>query len=254
MNALGGGYARILMGALVVLLGAYSGALAAETPEARLQRLEKEVKELRRILGERQQNLPGRSAAEAVTGSAVAATEPAGVFIRYYLSDKAFAQQPPKGVSPAAAGRFTLPEVLSFDPKKYDMPDEGFFSRYGDPVAYRHVALLVEGDMTVRETGDYEFVLYPKPVREGGSSVATRMTAYLRMDDRPVVSVANRSSWRPQRGRIHLQAGTHRLWLWALVASDGFGPSPTESHLRVGLKAPGDASVRALQDLRPLEY
>ncbi len=239
-------YVRVLAGVLVMLLGAHCGEIGAETPEARLQRLEKEIKALRQALDERPQELSARLAAPA-------AAEPAAVFIRYYISDQAFARQPPSGARPAVKGRFTLPETLSFDPKEYDLPDEGFFSRYGDPVAYRHVALLVEGDMTIRETGDYEFILYPKPVREGGTSVATRMSAYLRMDNRPVVSLAERSSWRPQRGRVHLTAGTHRLWLWARVASDGFGPSPTESHLQLGFKAPGDAAVRALHDLRPVE-
>lgn len=254
-----GEYRCRLLGTVVLLLGMNSPVLVADTAEDRLQRLEKEIEELRRMLGEQQQQLaepvqlPAAAPAAAPVVVAPFAAEPGGVYIQYFISGEPFAEQPPTTLMPVAKGRFTEPDTLSFDPRDYDVPDSPLFSQYKDLVAYRYVGLLVEGDLAVREAGDYEFIVSPKPVREGGTGVSTRMTVQFQVGDRPVVEFEDEASWKPQRGAVHLEPGIHRLWLWAMVASDGFGPNPTDSHLKVAFKTPGDASPRSIRGLRPVK-
>jgi len=217
----------------------------AETIEERLQRLENEIQELRQLLTERQQHqqvTPTTGADEHPGSAAQAAPVRNGTYIRYYISNNRLGEQPPDDLAPLAQGAFSGTDTLSFDPAVYDIPDTGLLSNYRDPASFRYIGLLVEAELNLRTAGEYEFILSPKPAREGGSSVSTRMSAWLRVGERTVVAFRDLTSWRPQRGRAQLGAGVHRVQLWAVVASDGFGPSPADSHLVLAFKAPGDVS------------
>lgn len=253
-----GGRLRAVLQAVALLLCVQPTALIAESSEERLHRLEKEIEELRQMLDKQQQAAPAPAqpaavaAPEPVAAPAPAvAPEPGGVYVRYYISDDAFTEQPPVAATPAVQGRFTEPDTLSFDPAAYDVPDAGLFSHYRDPASYRYVGVQVDADLSVREAGVYEFVLYPKPVREGGTSVSTRMTAWLWIDGAMVVELTDQAGWQTQRGQVRLEPGAHRVRIWAMAASDGFGPSPTGSRLQLAFKAPGDASPHPLRGLRP---
>lgn len=244
---------RMLLGASVCLPAAYA---AAETADERLQRLENEIRELRQLLQEQRQAPPPAAVAPAPAPvpapavAPVAVTRPVGAFVRYYIQSEGLGDAPPAATRPVVSGRISDVDTLKFDPAAYDVPDAGLFSDYRDPAAYRYVGLALEGDLPIAEAGEYEFVIYPKPAREGGGSVGARLSVRLDVAGGTALEFRDQSSWQARRGRVQLTPGLHRVKLWAVAASPGFGPSPTASQLLLAVKGPGDASPRPLRDLR----
>lgn len=238
---------KLVLGAAFCLGAAQA---AAETADERLQRLESEIRELRQLLHEQRQAPPPAAAAPAPAVAPVAATQPIGAFVRYYIQNEGLGDAPPAAARPVVSGRISDLDALKFDPAAYDVPDAGLFSDYRDPAVYRYVGLALEGDLPVAEAGEYEFVVYPKPAREGGANVATRLSVRLEVAGSPALEFRDQSSWQARRGRVTLAPGLHRVKLWAVAASQGFGPSPTASQLLLAVKGPGDASPRPLRDLR----
>lgn len=259
MFMLDGGVGRSRF-ALMVLLGLSAGTYiapaAAETADERLQRLENEIRELRQMLHEQRQS-PNPVQAPAAVPDALpvaparpAVTQPLGAYVRYYIQNDTLGERPPEQrTKPVVAGRISDLDTLAFDPAAYDVPNAGLFSDYRDPAAYRYVGLLLRGDLPVVEAGEYEFVVYPKPAREGGANVATRLSLNLSIDGDTALEFRDETSWQARRGRVHLEPGMRRVQLWAVAASQGFGPSPTASQLILAIKGPGDASPRPLRDL-----
>ncbi|RRQ22139.1 hypothetical protein [Thiohalobacter thiocyanaticus] len=230
----------------------------AETADERLERLEREVRELRELLQEQSE-----TAAEAAERREAApqaeqrhsygqpvSTARRGAMMRYYISGEALGSQPPAAVEATVAGRVAETHAISFDPVEHDVAGAGPFSGYHDPAAYPYAAVELVGELPIAEPGEYEFVIYPKPARQGGSNISTRMSAWLSVNDEPVLEFRDQPSWAGQRGMVRLERGVHRIRLWAVAASDGFGPSPTESLLLLEYKGPADASPRPLDDLR----
>lgn len=259
---------RLMLGALLVGCGSLQTAALAETADERLQRLENEIRELRELLIEsRKTAAPAAPAAVAplapvqaptAAPAVVAPTDlPAGqlvpvqrgVTLRYFISSEAMGNSPPRGLQPLTEGRFQTLDSLSFDPADYDVADSGYFSRYRDPVTYPHVGLALEGQLPVQFAGDYEFVVYPKPAKEGGSSMGSSMTVQMRVDGATVIESVEEKSWRPLRGRVQLTPGWHHIELWAVAIYDGVGPQPTDSHVGLALKGPGDARPRTMEGL-----
>lgn len=244
---------RGLRGALGVLAALLNMPHAlAETTDERLQRLEREIRELRQELHEQQET---KTVPTPMTQTLVATPDVAraqtGVFIRYYIQTDRLGEQPPTSGSPAVEGRISDVEALSFDPASYDVPNAGLFSDYRDPATYRYIGVDVQGDLPVRNAGEYEFVVYPKPAREGGANVSTKLSVWLSVDGKPVVEFRDESSWQVQRGKVRLEPGMHQVRMWAVAASSGFGPSPTATRVLLALKGPGDASPRPMRDLFP---
>ncbi|HEY9150345.1 MAG TPA: hypothetical protein VIQ75_06010, partial [Gammaproteobacteria bacterium] len=115
--------------------------------------------------------------------------------------------------------------------------------------SYRYVGLLLEGRLPITYPGEYELVIYPQPAREGGSTVSVRMSIQASLGDVMVVDYQDESGRSARRGQVRLEAGLHPVRIWALAVSDGFGPSPTSSGMRLALKGPRDASPRPLREL-----
>lgn len=227
----------------------YAAQLSAETADERLERLESEIRELRELLHE-QRKTPAAAPLPAAVPGPAAAAQPSGAVVRYYLQSAPLGEIPPAGARPAAAGRISDLETLAFDPAAYDVPDAGLFSDYRDPASYPYVGLLLEGALPVVQGGEYELVVYPKPAREGGANVATRLSVQLSVDDTTVLEFTGQTSWQPRRGRMRLEPGLRQLRLWAVAASPGFGPSPTASQMVLAIKGPGDAAPRPLHELQ----
>lgn len=258
-------YIRQLAGASLLACLLTQPALA-ESADERLERLEREIRELRELMQEQSQE-QNRAEAEARTGAAER-SQPApppvenrsyrlpmdsarpGGMMRYYLSSQVLNSQPPAAMEPTVSGRVAETHEISFDPVEHDVAGAGPFSDYHDPSAYPYAGIELVGELPVAETGDYQFVIYPKPARQGGANVSTRMSAWLSVDGEPVLEFRDTPSWSSQRGTVRLERGLHRIRVWAVAASDGFGPSPVESRLLLELKGPGDASPRPLDDLR----
>lgn len=253
----GGHFRRFALITVAVIFFQASVSVLAETTDERIQRLENEIQELRQLLKEQKQPqaAPASSAeaAPATTQKVDIASLRNGAFIRYYISKESLGTQPPTDPKPIVQGRFFDSDNLSFDPATYDVPNSGLFSHYRDPSSYPNVGLQLEGNLLVQYAGDYELILSPKPVREGGTNVKTRMSAWLRVDDNSVVQFRDQSSWESHRGQVYLEPGVHQIEVWAVAASDGFGPSPTQSRLLISLKAPGDVSPRPLRELKTSE-
>jgi len=241
-----------LVAAMLAMLLASPPALS-ETLEQRLHRLEAEVQDLRSALSQqKQQNAEPaeKPASVAITTQPTPPASESGAYVRYYIQNEPLELQPPDNSSALASGRFSDLTELSFDPRAYDVKGAGLFSPYRDPAEYRYAGLELQADIKIDEEGEYEFVVYPRPARDGGTNVLTRLSLRLSIGREPVVSFQNESSWRPWRSRISLKPGLYRLRLWAVAASDGFGPSPTESRLRLALKGPNDVSPRPLRNLQ----
>ncbi len=236
----------LLLSPLVVL---------AETLEQRLHRLEAEVQELRGALSQEKQDKAADIApikVAPVTPSLSAEAQPpmSSAYVRYYVQNQPLAMQPPGKNSALASGQFSVPDELSFDPAAYDVAHAGRFSTYRDPAEYAYAGLEMQADLNIVEGGKYEFVVYPRPARDGGTNVVTRLSLRLSIGKQQVVSFQNASSWRPRRSSISLSPGRYRLHLWAVASSDGFGPTPTDSRLRLALKGPRDVSPRPLYGLQ----
>lgn len=241
----------VLRGALSVLIAILNMPHAlAETTNERLQRLEREIQDLRQELHEQQETkavpTPPTQISVAMPDATRAQT---GVFIRYFIQTDTLGELPPVNSTPNVQGRISDIEALSFDPASYDVPNTGLFSDYRDPATYRYIGVDVQGDLPVRSAGEYEFVVYPKPAREGGANVSTKLSVWLSIDGKPVVEFRDESSWQAQRGKVLLAPGMHQVRMWAVAASSGFGPSPTATRVLLALKRPGDASPRPLRGL-----
>lgn len=241
-----------LMAAMLAILMVSPPALS-ETLEQRLHRLEAEVQDLRSALSQQKQQNAGPAKEPAPVAITTQSTPPAsepGAYVRYYIQNNPLGLQPPDNSSALASGRFSDLTELSFDPRAYDVKDAGLFSPYRDPAEYRYAGLELQTDMSIDEEGEYEFVVYPRPARDGGTNVLTRLSLHLSIGNEPVVSFQNESSWRPWRSRISLKPGLYRLRLWAVASCDGFGPTPTDSRLRLAVKGPNDVSPRPLRNLQ----
>jgi len=241
---------RLLTAMLAMLLA--SPPVLSETLEQRLHRLEAEVQELRSALSQQQQSVaPAEEPAPvAITAQPAPPVSQSSAYVRYYIQNKPLGLQPPDNNSALASGRFSDLAELSFDPRAYDVKDTGIFSPYRDPAEYRYAGLELQADLRIEEKGEYEFVVYPRPARDGGTNVLTRLSLRLSIGNEPVVSFQNESSWHPWRSRISLKPGLYRLRLWAVASSDGFGPTTTDSRLRLAVKGPNDVSPQPLRNLQ----
>ncbi len=241
---------RLMLTILVILLVS-PPIVWAETLEQQLHRLEAEVHELRGALSQQQQNTVPAKTTPVTTKPPPALQPPqSGAYIRYYIQNRPLGIQPPGKDSALASGHFSVPARLSFDPGAYDLANSGLFSNYRDPSEYAYVGLDLQADLSITEKGEYEFVVYPQPARNGGTNIRTRLSLRLSIGKKQVMSFQNDSSWHPQRSHILLTPGRYRLHLWAVASSDGFGPSPTESRLRLALKGPHDISPQPLHGLQ----
>ncbi len=244
---------RLILSMLAILL-ILPPPVRAETLEQRLHRLETEVQELRGALSQQQQDTAPSKAAPVATvqPSAPQRLLQSSAYVRYYIQNQPLGMQPPGKA--LVSGRFLVPSELSFDPGAYDVANTGLFSAYRDPSEYAYVGLELQADITIAEKGEYEFVVYPRPARaarDGGTNIFTRLSLRLSVGKQEVVSFQNNKSWHPRRNRITLTPGRYRLRLWAVAASDGFGPSPTDSRLRLAMKGPHDVSPQPLYGLAP---
>lgn len=249
-----GARGRLALTALLGLSACLPAArLAAESADERLQRLENEIQELRQLLREQQvapTPAPAVTPTQVQAPAPLAVTQPIGAFVRYYIQKERLGAQPPEGVRPVVAGRISDIDTVAFDPAAYDVSDAGLFSDYRDPASYRYVGVSLEGDLPVAEPGEYEFVVYPKPAREGGANVSTTLSLRLAVDGATALEFQDETSWQVRRGRVRLDPGLHRVQLWTVASSQGFGPSPTASQLLLTIKGPGDASPRPLREMR----
>ncbi len=229
----------------------------SETLDQRVHRLETEVQNLRGALSRQKQKTASVEKAAPATKKIVSpasrTVEQSRAYVRYYIQNQPLGRQPPGKNSALASGRFSVPASLSFDPGAYDVANTGLFSAYRDPAQYAYVGLELQADMDIVEKGEYEFVVYPQPARatrDGGTNIFTRLSVRLSVGKQEVVSFQNNKSWHPQRSRITLTPGHYRLRLWAVASSDGFGPSPTDSRLRLAMKGPHDVSPQPLYGLQ----
>jgi hypothetical protein len=221
----------------------------AETADERLQRLENELQELRQLLREQQEARESAPAVAAPLPLQAAPAAQAGAHIRYFIQNEPLAAGSPAAARSLVEGRITEIDTLSLDPSAYDVPGSGLVSPYRDPASYRYVGLLLEGRLPIQYPGEYELVIYPQPAREGGSTVSIRMSVQARVGDVTVVEFMEETGRSPRRGQVQLGAGLHPVRIWVVATSDGFGPSPTASGLRLAIKGPRDASPRPLREL-----
>lgn len=247
---------RRLRAGLCAILLVTSPLVLAETLEQRLHRLEAEIQEIRSTLSQKQtppsptQDTPAEKPATRPTETNSPAPQllQSSAYIRYYIQSQPL--KSPSGAAPLASGRFSSPAELSFDPAAYDVENSGMFSAYRDTSEYPHAGIEMQANLNIPEAGEYEFVVYPQPSRDGGTRVSTYLSLSYSIDGRDIISFKHDNSWRPRRSRLSLSPGLHTLHLWAVASSDGFGPTPTDSRIRLALKGPRDVSPRPLYGLQ----
>ena len=242
-------YRRLSAGLCAILLVA-SPLVLAESLEERLHRLEAEIQEIRSTLSEKQTPPPQETPPEKPVTVSTTPPPPAApqvlapsAYIRYYIQRQPLAS--PSAGTALASGRFSSPAELSFDPAAYDVENAGLFSAYRDTSEFTHAGIEMQADLNIPEAGEYEFVVYPQPSRDGGTRVTTYLNLSFSIDGQEIISFRD-DSWRPRRSRLALSPGRHTLRLWAVASSDGFGPTPTDSRIRLALKGPRDVSPRPL--------
>ena len=147
---------------------------------------------------------------------------------------------------PDAAGLVPFEGRVSFQPRDYGLETGGLFSEYDDPSLYPAVAVNLAGQWRIGQAGVYRLVVRPKPSREGASAVRGTMIFSVRVDGRAVIPETRTQSWRKHEREVELSAGSHRVEIDALARSPGFGPSPTDSQLWIGVRGPGEAAPRPL--------
>lgn len=233
-----------------------------ETVNQRLDRLESQVQQLFKLLKERDTTSIPRAkpkqpepAKPVVPGKATGGrvSTPAGpkrgAKIEYFLSRRKLTG--PSDAAPRAVGIMNDIAHLKFTPSSYGVAGGGFFSRFRNPAEYLSAALLVQGNYHAVRSGKYVFIVHPKPARGGRdmSMVSTPMTGVLTVDGRVLIRFTRTSSWKPRSGVIRLDAGSHKLRLWVVAYSAGYGPSPTASSVGLAVQSPGDAGPQPLKAL-----
>jgi hypothetical protein len=162
--------------------------------------------------------------------------------IRYFVHDAPMGTQPPRATEPLAKGLFNLGEEISLKPNRYGIDDRWWLSEYRDPSRYRSAGVMIETDFVVERGGDHEFVLSPKPAREGAAGVSAEMSAVLDLDGRNLLRLEHERSWRARRATVTLPPGRYALRLWTAADSPGYGVSPIESTLKLEVRGPGEAA------------
>lgn len=262
----------MIRAALNTLLLIFWGTLAtnavAETVEQRLERLERKVEHILELLERRQaadimppaepigakgdarEHVPQPAIQPAIHQQALGNAAQQGVYIEYHLAKNSQGAFPPAG-DPMARGVINFDGTLSFDPAVYDLPRGRWFSEYTNPAQYKSAAVLLRAEFLAGDDGKYEFVMYPKPARQGGSPVSATMTIQFWIDERKVLAVPVTKSWKPHRLVVDLKQGKHDIRLWAESYSPGFGvgTAATESSLELAVKGPRDASSQPLKAL-----
>jgi hypothetical protein len=180
--------------------------------------------------------------APATTVAAVPAPRVGMADIRYFVHDAPMGTQPPRATEPLAKGLFNLGEEISLKPNRYGIDDRWWLSEYRDPSRYRSAGVMIETDFVVERGGDHEFVLSPKPAREGAAGVSAEMSAVLDLDGRNLLRLEHERSWRARRATVTLPPGRYALRLWAAADSPGYGVSPIESTLKLEVRGPGEAA------------
>lgn len=180
-------------------------------------------------------------AAPGVAAQALHARQVRAAFYLYEGEGELSPEREPDG-----AGRIPFEGRVSFQPKDYGLKAGRFFSKYDDPSRYPAMAVHLRGMLELEETGEHTFVLHPKPARQGGSAVRSRMTVRLRIDGNEVAYLRDREQWRPVEETVRLEAGLHEVEVTALAQSPGFGPSPVDSELSLGVRGPEDAAAQPL--------
>lgn len=265
----------LLAGLLVGAMLFAAPAVASDDLEQRLERMEAELDALREELRRRDEaaDAPAPPRSRSPEPSAQPEPEPrpraaptpaapdpvprasdrAGVFgevhARYFLESEPLPSRPLSG-TPMTEGLVALEGTLVLEPGRYGGPGRGFFNRFRDASVHRAAGLHLEGYLELPRSGEYRFDLAPKPAREGGGSpVINEMIVYLEVAGEPVLELEGIKSWRHLSLERDLEEGRHPFTLWVVSNSPGFGPSPTDSSLELGVRSPGRAEVTPLHRL-----
>ncbi|MGM0593459.1 MAG: hypothetical protein ACQETD_02890 [Pseudomonadota bacterium] len=220
-----------------LLLGLVATSAVADDIEAlreRLQQLEKRVEQLESY------HAPGTLAIRANAAKVTGRAE-----IQYWLGESsAFIGD---GYPALASGEVRLSDTLSFRPQAYGVDaSSGVFSDFHDPGRYPVVSLLQEGELLLKRAGQYALRVKPTPPREVGGSGNVELAIRLFIDGRRVWSQDYSSTLAPSEIAIELPEGGVRYRLEAVARSPGFGPSPTQTRLFIGLKEPGSARAEPI--------
>ncbi|MGM0553004.1 MAG: hypothetical protein ACQETK_04260 [Pseudomonadota bacterium] len=267
-------HSTLLAGLLAGAMLLAAPAAASDDLEQRLERMEAELEALREELRRRDEASdapaetrsrasdpaaqpepqPRAAPTPAAPDPAPRASERAGVVgevhARYFLESDPLPSRPPSG-TPMTEGLVALEEdTLVLEPGRYGGPGRGFFNRFRDASVHRAAGLHLEGYLDLPRSGEYRFDLAPKPAREGGGSpVINEMIVYLEVAGEPVLELESIESWRHLSLERDLEEGRHPFTLWVVSNSPGFGPSPTDSSLELGVRSPGRAEVTPLHRL-----
>lgn len=239
------------------------GVASSSELERRLERLELELEDLREQLrqergfrpepsAERPEMEPSTPAEHLPQGQAWEdrrgvdrASGHGEASVRYFLEAEPMGPVPP-ATPPRVEGLLSLEGALGMNPVHYGVAEAGLFrpSRYRDPSVYRSVGVALEGYLDIPRAGGHRFLIAPKPAREGGGSpVVNEMIVQLVVNGEAVIELEGIRSWRNLSMVGELAEGRQPFTLWVVSNSPGYGPSPIDSRLEIGVNMPGRAEM-----------
>ncbi len=221
--------ARVALVALLAVLTLPGSVLAHEDAALRqaLQRLEARVQLLEARVGA----TPGSAPAEPAPARAARGE----VAVRYWLGrDDPFTTEPTPPV--LRQGRHTLAAQFELSPAHFGHQSSGVFDPLQDSSSYPLAALAIDAQLHVAASGDYQLVLHATPPREVGGAGQVSVALALWLDGVEVARLAPSSGLAPRSVPLQLSAGSSRLRLTLVARSPGFGPSPTQTRIEIGLR------------------
>jgi len=157
------------------------------------------------------------------------------VYTRYWLSKNAAFDS--RTEAPMREGLMSLEEVIKLDPKVYGYKSSVFFDKHDDPSLFPVAAVSIEGELEIRRSGSYQLTIKPTPPREVGGAGNVEVYLEVAIGDEKPFTMPFSKKLASQNKEVRLKAGRQPLSIKVLARSPGFGPSPTRTHVYIGLQA-----------------
>jgi hypothetical protein len=183
---------------------------------------------------------------EAKTGIAVEQNETAPVdkhetmtagkvYTRYWLSKNARFDE--NSEAPVQQGLMSLGKTIKLDPKIYGYNSSGFFDRHKDPSLFPVAAVIIEGELDIKQGGIYQLTVKPTPPREVGGAGNVEVSVEVALDGDKLFTMPFSKSLASHQNEVRIKAGRQPFRIRIVARSPGFGPSPTRTVVYIGLQA-----------------
>jgi len=174
------------------------------------------------------------------------------VFTRYWLSKNAAFDSSTE--APMREGMMSLGEVIKLAPEVYGYKSSVFFDKHDDSSLFPVAAVMIEGELEIRQSGLYQLTVKPTPPREVGGAGNVEVSLEVATGDEQLFTMPFSKKLASQQKEVRLKAGRQPLSIKILARSPGFGPSPTRTHVYIGLQAEGEIASTPINSYLTSQY